>query len=96
VRHAGRVEGGPRFRHGDGAVTEHVASDDVVAILSGIAGIRSVERTDAGVRVHADAGDGLLARVVEAAAPAEVRDLSSHGATLESVFISRTGRELRD
>ncbi|MEX2551142.1 MAG: ABC transporter ATP-binding protein [Nitriliruptoraceae bacterium] len=86
--------------HGPGTVLElsleRVADDQLLTAVSTISGVHTAERTDAGVRVHATAGDGLLARVVAAAAPAGVRDVSSQGATLESVFIARTGRELRD
>jgi ABC-2 type transport system ATP-binding protein len=49
------------------------------------------------VRLLAATANGrLLPQVVEAAQPNGVRDLAINDPSLETVFISLTGRELRD
>ncbi|HTY72134.1 MAG TPA: ATP-binding cassette domain-containing protein [Actinomycetes bacterium] len=55
-------------------------------------------RTEAGVELHVRGGERLLARVVAAAEAAgfEVADLSVAEPTLETVFITLTGKELRE
>jgi ABC-2 type transport system ATP-binding protein len=59
--------------------------------------VRSAEPTVAGVRVLADdQAEGLLPRIVEAAAGHHLRDLSVTETSLETVFITLTGRDLRD
>lgn len=86
--------------HGAGAVVElalqQPASAAVRAALGAVPGVRKVETTASGVRLLADSTDGLLARSVEAAAPAGVRDASVLGSNLEAVFITLTGRDLRE
>jgi ABC-2 type transport system ATP-binding protein len=86
--------------HGSGGVIdldlERPAPVSVLAALRAIAGVRSVSSGASNVRVVTDRVDGLLPRIVEAAAPAGVRDLSAQGTTLESVFIRLTGRDLRE
>jgi ABC-2 type transport system ATP-binding protein len=71
-------------------------SPAVLRALRAVPGVRSVEAGPSDVRVLSDRIDGLLPRVVEAAAPAGVRDLRAQGSTLESVFIGLTGRDLRE
>lgn len=87
-------------RHSAGGIVdlelEHAASPPVVDALRAITGVRTVDATPAGVRIVTDPIDGLLPRIVEAAAPAGVRDLSAQGSTLEGVFIELTGRDLRE
>jgi ABC-2 type transport system ATP-binding protein len=87
-------------QHGAGGVVDLVlerpASPEVLAALGRVPGVRSVEPSSSGLRVVTDPSDGLLPRIVEAAAPAGVRDLSAKGSTLESVFIQLTGRDLRE
>lgn len=87
-------------RHGAGGVVEMVlerpASLEVLGALGRLPGVRAVEPSTSGLRVVTEVSDGLLPRIVEAAAPAGVRDLSAQGSTLESVFIQLTGRDLRE
>ncbi len=61
-------------------------------------GVTRVRQTDDGIELHVRGGQRLLARVFEVsdAAGFEVADLSVAEPTLETVFISLTGRELRD
>ena len=61
-------------------------------------GIRSVERDGRVVRVHAARSEGVLARLVQAAAELElgVHDASSLPPSLETVFLNLTGREYRE
>lgn len=75
---------------------EREPSPAVLAALRSISGVRTVDTVTAGVRIVTDPADGLLPRIVEAAAPAGVRDLSAQGSTLEGVFIHLTGRDLRE
>ncbi|TVR21943.1 MAG: ABC transporter ATP-binding protein [Nitriliruptor sp.] len=86
--------------HGVGAVVDLVLESrpapEVRQALEAVPGVRSVEDSEGGVRVLAEVGDGLLPRVVQAAGPAGVRDVSLQGSTLEAVFINLTGRDLRE
>jgi ABC-2 type transport system ATP-binding protein len=86
--------------HGSGGIIdldlERPADAAVLAALRAIDGVRSVTAGTSDVRVVTDHLDGLLPRIVEASAPAGVRDLSAQGTTLESVFIRLTGRDLRE
>jgi len=61
-----------------------------------IQGVREVTPADGGLRLMASSRDGLLARVVEAAAPYTLRDVAISEPTLETVFIQLTGKALRD
>jgi ABC-2 type transport system ATP-binding protein len=63
-----------------------------------VEGVTRVRQTDDGIELHVRGGQRLLARVFEVsdAAGYEVADLSVAEPTLETVFISLTGRELRD
>jgi ABC-2 type transport system ATP-binding protein len=52
--------------------------------------------TDWGIRVMATVRVGLLPRAVELAQEAGLNDLSVTEPTLETVFITLTGRDLRE
>jgi len=72
-------------------------ADGLPARLRALPGVRSAEPTRTGVRVlAAGQGEGLLPRIVEAATGHRLRDLSVTETTLETVFITLTGRDLRD
>ena len=58
--------------------------------------VTSVEATPEGLRIFAKAIEGLLPRLLEAAQPYGVRDISVSETSLETVFIRLTGRELRE
>jgi ABC-2 type transport system ATP-binding protein len=73
--------------------------DQLGAILQReVDGVTRVRQTDDGIELHVRGGQRLLARVVSAAESGgfEVADLSIAEPTLETVFITLTGRELRD
>ncbi|CAN5710008.1 ABC transporter ATP-binding protein [soil metagenome] len=72
--------------------------DALLARLHAIEGVTEVQPTDdGGVRLLAAAANGrLLPQVVEAAQPNGVRDLAINDPSLETVFISLTGRDLRE
>jgi ABC-2 type transport system ATP-binding protein len=65
---------------------------------SQLEGVTMVRQTDAGLQLHVRGGDRLLARVIAVAEGGgfEVADLSVAEPSLETVFISLTGKELRD
>ncbi len=71
-------------------------ADGLPERLRPLPGVREVEVTPAGVRVMAASANGLLARIVEAAQPYRLRDVSVSEPTLETVFIRLTGRDLRE
>ncbi len=58
--------------------------------------VSSVETTASGVRVFGKSAEGILPALVTAAQPYGLRDLSISGPTLETVFITLTGRDLRE
>ena len=66
--------------------------------LRGVAGVHHADTRPDGVRVWAADVDGLLPPLLAAAdtVEARVRDVAVSEPSLESVFISLTGRELRD
>ncbi len=72
--------------------------DALLARLRAIKGVTEVQPIDeGGVRLLAAAANGrLLPQVVEAAQPNGVRDLAITDPSLETVFISLTGRDLRE
>jgi ABC-2 type transport system ATP-binding protein len=72
------------------------ASGELLPLLEALKEVDSVERIAQGVRLFAKETEGLLAKVVLAAEPFGVRDLSIQEPSLETVFIRLTGRELRD
>jgi ABC-2 type transport system ATP-binding protein len=59
-------------------------------------GVASAEVTAKGVRILAEGAEGLLSEVVHAANPYGLRDLTITEASLETVFIRLTGRDLRE
>jgi ABC-2 type transport system ATP-binding protein len=70
--------------------------DGLAEALSQVAGVREVLPADGGLRVMAESREGLLPRVVEAATPYALRDVSVSEPTLATVFIHLTGKALRD
>ncbi len=56
----------------------------------------SAELLPDGVRVLAGTTDGLLTAMLDSAAPYGLLDLTIKETSLETVFISMTGRELRE
>jgi ABC-2 type transport system ATP-binding protein len=64
--------------------------------LAALAGVVRVEPSAEGLRVLARSADRLVPQVVELALPHHLSDVSVNEPTLETVFISLTGRELRD
>jgi ABC-2 type transport system ATP-binding protein len=69
---------------------------ELIAALQGLPGISCAEPFADGVRVFAEGTDGLLTEIVRAAGPFGLRDLAITEASLESVFIRLTGRDLRE
>ncbi|HEY5121139.1 MAG TPA: ATP-binding cassette domain-containing protein [Acidimicrobiales bacterium] len=67
-------------------------------LKAGVRGISASRLTDKGVELHVSGGDRLLARVMSAAEDGgfQVADLAVAEPSLETVFISLTGKELRD
>jgi len=93
------------------ALKQGVGADTVVTVRAGgdqerlaqllrseLEGVTVVRHTDAGLQLHVRGGQRLLARVVAAAEGGgfEVADLSVAEPSLETVFITLTGKELRD
>jgi len=78
------------------------ASGDMMRLASileeSIEGLTHSRLIDKGLELHVTGGEGLLARVVNAAETGgfRVADLSVAEPSLETVFISLTGKELRD
>ncbi|MGD0254407.1 MAG: ATP-binding cassette domain-containing protein [Acidimicrobiales bacterium] len=73
--------------------------DELVSLLQErVEGIKRARQVDGGVALHAKGTNGVLARVVTEAEGAgfEVADISVAAPSLEDVFISLTGKELRD
>ena len=73
-------------------------SGELLAALGKLPTVRSVQQDDGGVQIYAENAGGLLPLVVEAALArgVEVHDVSVRTPTLETVFISLTGRKLRE
>jgi ABC-2 type transport system ATP-binding protein len=91
--------------HGAAAVVEVTLRDDpdpaaldtVLAELRALATVESVEVSAGRVRVMAASTEGLAAAVVSTVATRlELTDLTVAGSTLEAVFITLTGRDLRE
>jgi ABC-type multidrug transport system ATPase subunit len=63
-----------------------------------VEGVRTVERDDQVLRVHASRSEGVLAKLVQEAAELglAVTDASSLPPSLETVFLNLTGREYRE
>jgi ABC-2 type transport system ATP-binding protein len=71
-------------------------ADDLIAPLSAVAGVQSVQGVPDGLRLIAASRDGLVQRVVEASRGHALQNLSVKEPTLETIFIQLTGRDLRD
>jgi ABC-2 type transport system ATP-binding protein len=71
-------------------------SEALAQLLRSLDGVSSVEQTGEGLRVLAQRRDGLLAHVVGMASEYGLRDIASAEASLETVFIQLTGRDLRE
>ena len=74
--------------------TDH--REPLVTSLRTLPGVASVELTPTGVRVFTQGAPGQLPAMVNLAQPYGLRDLSISGPTLETVFITLTGRDLRE
>ena len=75
----------------------HLAdSAGLVPALEALPGVVRVEPSPNGLRVLAASADRLVPQLVEAALGHGLHDVSVAEPTLETVFISLTGRELRD
>lgn len=61
-----------------------------------VPGVTGVEESTGGLRVLARAQDGIVARVVTSTEGHGVADVSTSEASLETVFIRLTGRDLRE
>ena len=61
-----------------------------------VPGVANVEQTEHGVRVFAQAEDGIVAAVVMASGGRGVVDVVTAETSLETVFIKLTGRDLRE
>jgi ABC-2 type transport system ATP-binding protein len=70
--------------------------DALLTRLTQLPAVRETQRTATGLRLLVTSPEGLVPRVAEAALPYGLRDLAVHPASLETVFIQLTGRELRD
>ncbi|WP_431924179.1 ATP-binding cassette domain-containing protein [Micromonospora wenchangensis] len=66
------------------------------ARLSALAHVRSVDTVEGGYRIGTTAGQTHVAQIVTAALDGTILHLSVTEPTLETVFITLTGRELRD
>ena len=79
----------------DGGVPAEV---DVLAMLEGLPGVSKVETEEDQVRVFAREPDGVLGELVSAGARAglTVRDAAQLKPSLETVFLTLTGREYRE
>ena len=85
----------------DTVVTVHASghADELVAVLAGVDGVAGASSAAGAVLVNLrGSGRGMLPRILTAAEAAgiDVEDLSVAEPTLETVFISLTGKELRD
>ena len=85
----------------DTIVTVKASGDPVLlaeALTRGLEGVTLTRPIEGGVELHVKGGERLLARIVAAAEGGgfEVADLSAAEPSLETVFISLTGKELRE
>ncbi len=77
-------------------LADQTGTAPLLATLTSMAGVAKAETSGEGVRVLAHNADGLLPEVVAAANPYGLRDLTITEASLETVFIQLTGRDLRE
>jgi ABC-2 type transport system ATP-binding protein len=68
----------------------------LTSALKALPGVSGVEPLPHGLRVLTQGADGLIADIVQTASPYGLRDLAITEASLETVFIRLTGRELRE
>jgi len=84
----------------DTVITVTVVGDPAILAerATALPGVRTVEREGQVVRVFAPHPEGVLAKLVEAASAAglHVRDAASMPPSLETVFLTLTGREYRE
>ena len=73
-------------------------TDEFVADLGALRGVRAAQVTNGELQIFADAAQGLLPMIVETALrrKVDVRDISVRTPSLETVFINLTGRKLRE
>jgi ABC-2 type transport system ATP-binding protein len=69
---------------------------EIVQRVMKVSGVTSAEVTEAGVRVFAKSGEGIITHIVNASDGLGVRDLATTEPSLETVFIRMTGRDLRE
>ena len=70
--------------------------EQLLATLRALPGVVSAEPSKEGIRVLTSSEDGALPRILDEAEKVGLRDLTVAHPTLETVFISLTGRELRE
>ena len=75
---------------------DQTGSSALAASLSADPLVTTAEPTAEGIRIFAKTMDGLLPRLLDAAQPYGLRDVSVSETSLESVFIRLTGRDLRE
>ena len=85
----------------DTIVTVRSSSDQdllAAALEKGVEGVTTIRKTDVGLELHVRGSDRLLARVIACAESGgfDIADISIAEPSLETVFISLTGKELRD
>jgi ABC-2 type transport system ATP-binding protein len=72
-------------------------TDELAGQLGSISGVKEVSRDGARLRVVSQAGAGNLDRVIACAQKAGgVRSIAAEKPTLEDVFLTLTGKSLRD
>jgi ABC-2 type transport system ATP-binding protein len=86
--------------HGLGAIVDitvdQAPEPGVLEALRGLQAVTDLEVSGTTLRVIAASSDGLVARLADTLSTTGLRDLSVQSATLESVFINLTGRDLRE
>ena len=90
-----------KHRLGAATVVSVTFAEDPAALLDDVAALDSVARVEQSghtLRIYADGVDGQLAGVISVAAQHDlhVTDASSQPPSLEAVFLSLTGRDLRE
>ena len=70
--------------------------EQLLATLRSLSGVVSAETSNDGIRVLTSSEDGALPRILDEAEKAGLKDLTVTHPTLETVFISLTGRDLRE
>jgi len=77
-------------------IRELAQLDSLAEKFATIEHVQSVEKIPDGLRLYAQASDGLLPAIVATATPSGLRDMRISEPTLENVFIRLTGRDLRE